>query len=529
MDNSTYSLSHQPPQLQRSISQRHELPQVPEMVLGDVGEDPDEYISRMMGTPNLAISPPFLTPSPSAATISNVHLNNSFNMVTPSTPTESLTTGTTLPSNMSRPNSLCNEPVLDSFHMMHVNSSTSYSSDVHPSDQFLYDHSFTSIPTRCNRYSSSEEQSQLLVGTGGASHDSQFSHSFPPADAFQSVVFGEKMEKSQSNESNSSNSSSTSSRSKQRLQIAIAAAERPLQPKGGCAEISMSRENSSRSIRIESKNSLMQDNKMALHAKPVYQRPKHDRVFCKQCESHPEGFRGEHELRRHQDREHKLMVKKWVCIEPTGNNHPKPELPLSKCKACGQQRKKYGAYYNAAAHLRRTHFKPKAKGRSKSTKVDEGEKRGGKGGGDWPPMSELKHWMKEVEEQATDYSQAQQDDAADLSDDEALENNYDDEYDIPPQPISTTNNSDTSFDYPYMNDIVIPASDTNDMYSMSLGLGPAETAGFDNSPMYGQTQFSQQHFSASAANIHGQEAMQFFDNSAVAPNGFVDEGVYSWN
>ncbi|KAL2126007.1 hypothetical protein VTI74DRAFT_1961 [Chaetomium olivicolor] len=57
-----------------------------------------------------------------------------------------------------------------------------------------------------------------------------------------------------------------------------------------------------------------------------------------------------------------------------------PVIPLSKCKACVTQ-KRYGAYYNAAAHLRRAHFNPH---------------RGGKASGDWPPMSILKDWMREV-------------------------------------------------------------------------------------------------------------------------------------
>jgi hypothetical protein len=128
--------------------------------------------------------------------------------------------------------------------------------------------------------------------------------------------------------------------------------------------------------------------------RPTYTRPKHDRVFCKQCNDFPEGFRGEHELRRHQDRQHKTVIKKWVCIEPSdGLSHPKPVLPLSRCKACAKQKKTYGAYYNAAAHLRRSHFKTKAKGRNRKE-----ERRSGVGGRDWPPMSELKYWMKEVEE-----------------------------------------------------------------------------------------------------------------------------------
>lgn len=388
---SAYTL-HQSPHLQRSPSQQtYGLEQVPEQDLA-VGENPLDFISRTMGTPTLAISPPFSTPS--SATLSHNHFTSgSFNINSPSTPTtESLTTGTTLPSNMSRQNSLCNE--FESIQMMKYNSSSSFpSSDVNSSDQFMYNEVNPSFVSQ-HRRSSSEEQSQLLVGTGGVGIDSQLPLSFSSSeDPFSSSICGAKMEKSQSSESNSS-SASSNSRNKQRLLATLAC--KPLMPKGD-ADNAMSRSNSSKSMsRIASKDGSSSQDKMAISNKPSYQRPKHERVYCTQCESHTDGFRGEHELRRHQDREHKPSVKKWMCIEPTGSNHPKPELLLTKCKAC-IQKKKYGAYYNAAAHLRRAHFKPK-KGRSKSSKVDDAEKRGGKGGGDWPPMSELKHWMKEVEE-----------------------------------------------------------------------------------------------------------------------------------
>lgn len=113
-----------------------------------------------------------------------------------------------------------------------------------------------------------------------------------------------------------------------------------------------------------------------------YQRAPLRRVYCDKCNEYPEGFRGEHELRRHTDAKHSAMVRRWVCCEPENarDASPKPVVSLSSCKACMAQ-KQYGAYYNAAAHLRRAHFSPH---------------RGGKASGDWPPMSVLKDWMREV-------------------------------------------------------------------------------------------------------------------------------------
>ncbi|ROT38583.1 hypothetical protein SODALDRAFT_350787 [Sodiomyces alkalinus F11] len=115
------------------------------------------------------------------------------------------------------------------------------------------------------------------------------------------------------------------------------------------------------------------------------------KVFCETCNEYPGGFRGEHELKRHILAKHQGVVKKFVCRDPATAGIPSTVpivIPLDACKNC-LNRKEYGAYYNAAAHLRRTHFNPK-QSRGKT------EKRGGKGGGDWPHMDELKKWFEEV-------------------------------------------------------------------------------------------------------------------------------------
>lgn len=135
--------------------------------------------------------------------------------------------------------------------------------------------------------------------------------------------------------------------------------------------------------------------KLALKRAP-YRRPKGPKVFCTKCDEHPEGFRGDHELRRHLNAKHKGVVKKYVCRDPATAGLVSTVTavqPLSECKSCSSG-KRYGAYYNAADHLRRIHFKPKATRGKNKTPNDE--KRGGKGGGDWPSMSELKLWFEEV-------------------------------------------------------------------------------------------------------------------------------------
>ena len=122
--------------------------------------------------------------------------------------------------------------------------------------------------------------------------------------------------------------------------------------------------------------------------KTPYVRPTHAKIMCMHCNERPDGFRGAHELDRHIARAHAVVRKGYICVAPDFDSKF-----LDACKHC-RNHKVYGAYYNAAAHLRRAHFHPRKRGR----KGKNEEKRGGIGGGDDPPMDFLKmHWIKEVE------------------------------------------------------------------------------------------------------------------------------------
>lgn len=199
------------------------------------------------------------------------------------------------------------------------------------------------------------------------------------------------MKRSSSAETNQSACSAASLHS----QESFSSGARKLAPKLPTTSAPMSRESSSSEhevIRTRSADGSVKE--VVSIAKAPYVRPFHDKIRCTQCNIKPDGFRGEHELRRHTERAHALEIRKaFVCIDISAN-----KKFLADCKACNAE-KRYNAYYNAAAHLRRVHFNPKTKGGK--GKIKPGESRGGKGGGDWPPMEIVKEWMTEIEEYVT--------------------------------------------------------------------------------------------------------------------------------
>ncbi|KAJ1325194.1 hypothetical protein MN608_09905 [Microdochium nivale] len=225
--------------------------------------------------------------------------------------------------------------------------------------------------------------------------------------------------------------------------------------------------------------------------KAKYVRPRQPRVYCTQCTEHPEGFRGDHELRRHRDAKHQTLVRKWMCVDPESRGLPPGVAvvnPLSKCKAC-KASKKYGAYYNAAAHLRRTHFKEKPSRQKNKRNSTSEDRRGGKGGGDWPSMSELKNWMTEVWVNAHD-------DTCEADEDMDEDNSINLGSTVPDQQFHTV------LDYNYH----MPNQDPNVMHMSANAVakgGMSSPMGFDQSP-HGHMQF---HYGSDIGSYVSHELM----------------------
>ncbi|KAI9868940.1 MAG: hypothetical protein M1813_002763 [Trichoglossum hirsutum] len=388
---------------QQSGPGRSDLQQAPEQIL----EAPGDYLGRM--DPGYSHVPTMSLTSPLPehfdkktydrfAVCSDQAPNLQFYAPHfPSTPTSTeLTNDATVASVMSRGPSTIGSSTYNELEMIRISSGDSIVNGEY--SQVDLSGSFGKSSGSNSRFSSYD-----LSFIGAVGDSAHF-----PSQSFDPTTIAEEMKRGGSNQSTNSTSSNRSAiRRKEVAQASL----KPLASKDcdNMAAMPLTSRKSASNNKMHftvPDGSEMDDNGVAQIEKSNkhYTRPQHPRVHCDKCNDAPEGFRGDHELRRHTDRVHTRLRRAWITVQCTDKNSPTPEVSLTGCKACRQQ-KKYHADYNAAAHLRRAHFNPrkKRKGKSKVASTgEEREKRAGKGGGDYPGMSVLRGWMREVEEVATD-------------------------------------------------------------------------------------------------------------------------------
>ncbi|MCJ1351626.1 MAG: hypothetical protein MMC33_001610 [Icmadophila ericetorum] len=380
------------PKVQRTASGRQRVPCVP--VAAAVWTNPQfadhfkfsnedsSILSLKANLPSLSLSPyqipntNYLSQSPLTPTSDGIS-NDSFTYSTP----------------MSRVGSHVSGSLCGPFDMITIDSQRSNMSEKSPRDvQLPYRFQGSPDSATSNYFEGQQPHQRKHTGrTSGPTYaGSPTSDTCSQSTTLQPSFDQEnKMSRTSSTESADSNKSRASRRLNDQIQ---AQNSRPIAPKQSIEETSVQRQASSsghQMTRIKSEDGSIKDVVAIARAPCTTQAV--EKLKCDKCNANPGGFRGPHELQRHKDRAHAPLRKAWVCVDMSQD-----KMFLASCKACRND-KKYGAYYNAAAHLRRTHFNKKPKGRKGKSKTEE-KTRGGVSGGDEPPMEVLKLWMKEVDE-----------------------------------------------------------------------------------------------------------------------------------
>ena len=437
---SNLSVGHSP-KMRRTTSGRQLLQQVPEIAVYD---NPADFLNKSEDSCNgyQTLSKPmrrnhYPRRDSCRLSLSPNQVSSSFNMSmcsqSPTTPTtDGLTNATTITSDMSRQSSLMSDSLCGGIDMMALPS--------HRSD--ISDWSFVGEQSPCKIKRSLDSPSDgsfsllnanpshFAIPVDDTANNINCSNPLLPSvipTAIPSSLNSQEDFEMRRSMSSESNASSQSRASRRRLEQ-IAQSSRPIAPKLSDDEIAMSRQSSleHRMIRIKSADGYIKE--VMPISKTPHSRPIHEKVKCTKCNEKPDGFRGPHELQRHIDRAHRIVRKVWICIDVSTNQDF-----LANCKACRQQ-KTYGAYYNAAAHLRRTHFNKRQKGRKGKGKNEE--KRGGKGGGEYPAMDVLKMWMKEIDEFVPENVTVEDFEIDDLDPSTITEIFGNSSHDPPPQPTA---------------------------------------------------------------------------------------------
>ncbi|KAL8866787.1 MAG: hypothetical protein Q9174_006084, partial [Haloplaca sp. 1 TL-2023] len=456
-------------------------------------EDPEDYLSKIMETDHSPSTGGVHQPQHSQASPLS-HSQHGYLSTHPpysqspttSSPTD-LTNATTFSSSaMSRQNSRKERSVCGGLEMMRLGSQRSRVSSSFGSS---YPNSQSAMMYKAKNDSAlpGPAEDSLLRFTGGMNPEvEQQSLLAPPLSTspfFLSTFERDaSMQRTTSAESNASSQSRVSSQGALPSSRPIAA--KPNSPTAPAMSRSVSSEH--QMIRVRSADGSYQD-KMAI-AKAPYVRPQHQKVLCPHCNKKPDGYRGDHELGRHVNKEHSTMRSVWVCIDRSPG-----QTFLSQCKAC-QRGKRYNAYYNAAAHLRRAHFNPKPKGhkgRKGQAATEEKTKRAGISGGEQPPMDICKQWMKELHELAPQHMPQHDDDEEDEDDNSATDptNAYGSlpiSQQVPrtSQSVSFDYNSPATYTMPIQN-ATFPSTGNN-MFppSLSLSAPTPQISSIDTSSFY---------------------------------------------
>jgi hypothetical protein len=390
-----------------SMRQQQALQSIPELGAysnNDISEwSPCDYVSNCIepaSTSSLPLSLPLHSQQLHVQLTPNYQWSSSSeSSTTPSTPSTALLTPITQSSSSMSRQSSCGSHFLEDTSMLRIQSDSSCMLPILPEDEISFYPSYVEskaispcvdgslFPTSFTN-SSNEEAFFTPVQSVHVSAQAPVSSQNDMPCLAEDMRRSASATSSEGNASDASMPSSTCSRQSRREREIIAlAVSRKIAPKAiESIDETESAPSNAQMARIRSEDGSSKT--VGVISKTPYVRPQHPKIMCQFCQERPEGFRGTHELDRHIARAHATTRKGYICVDYSSD-----KKFLANCKHC-RNKKVYGAYYNAAAHLRRAHFHPRKRGR----KGKNDEKRGGIGGGDDPPMDYLKmHWIKELE------------------------------------------------------------------------------------------------------------------------------------